>query len=117
VGTKGGGASSHVAQSLLFVGREEGKLLAMRQLISSGGLTPPVLVFCQSKERAVQLTSALVLEGIRADACHADKTPDEVRTRAYCVFACVLTGGRWPVAHACVPSQRWWPMHQSSKLP
>ena len=68
-----------MSQSLLFVGREEGKLLAVRQLVATGGLTPPVLVFCQSKERAVQLTKALQLDGIRADACHADKSPEEVR--------------------------------------
>ena len=79
VGDKGGGASARVAQSLLFVGREDGKLLAVRQLVSSGGLTPPALVFVQSKERAVQLTKALQLEGIHADAIHADKTAEEVR--------------------------------------
>lgn len=89
MGATGGGASSRVAQSLLFVGREEGKLLAVRQLVASGGFTPPVLVFCQSKERAVQLTTALQLEGIRADACHADKTPEEVRAR---VRACAVPG-------------------------
>lgn len=45
---------STVKQRLLFVGREEGKLLALRQLISEG-LRPPVLVFVATKERAKEL--------------------------------------------------------------
>jgi S1-C subfamily serine protease len=45
-----GGASEHVGQELKFVGREEGKLLEIRQLVASG-ITPPVLIFLQSKER------------------------------------------------------------------
>lgn len=47
-------AASTVAQRLLFVGREEGKLLALRQLIGQG-LRPPVLVFVSSKDRAKEL--------------------------------------------------------------
>lgn len=44
-------AVASVRQRLLFVGRENGKLLALRQLLG-GGLKPPVLVFVSSKERA-----------------------------------------------------------------
>ena len=40
-----------VAQRLLFVGQQEGKMLGLRQLIAEG-LTPPVLLFVSSKERA-----------------------------------------------------------------
>lgn len=47
-------AVSNVKQRLLFVGREEGKLLALRQALA-GGLAPPVLVFVASKERAQAL--------------------------------------------------------------
>ena len=43
--------NSSVAQRLMFVGREGGKLLGLRQLIAQG-LTPPVLLFVSSKERA-----------------------------------------------------------------
>lgn len=43
--------TSTVAQRLMFVGREGGKLLGLRQLIAQG-LTPPVLLFVSSKERA-----------------------------------------------------------------
>ena len=44
--------------------REEGKLLAIRQLIREG-LRPPVLVFLQSKERARELFHELVYDGVR----------------------------------------------------
>ncbi len=41
-------AVSSVDQRLLFVGRENGKLLALRQLLTEG-LKPPVLVFVATK--------------------------------------------------------------------
>lgn len=47
-------AATTVKQRLLFVGREEGKLLALRQIIAEG-LRPPVLVFVATKERAKEL--------------------------------------------------------------
>lgn len=43
--------TSAVSQRLMFVGREGGKILGLRQLIAKG-LTPPVLLFVSSKERA-----------------------------------------------------------------
>ena len=43
--------------------REEGKLLAIRQLIREG-LRPPVLVFLQSKDRARELFHELVYDGV-----------------------------------------------------
>lgn len=50
VGTPNAGAAE-IDQRLVYVGREEGKLLAMRQLVRDG-LRPPVLVFLQSRDRA-----------------------------------------------------------------
>lgn len=50
IGTVNAGATD-IDQRLVYVGREEGKLLAMRQLVQDG-LRPPVLVFLQSKDRA-----------------------------------------------------------------
>lgn len=56
VGTDNAG-SADIDQRLVYVGKEEGKLLAIRQLVQEG-LRPPVLVFLQSKDRAkVQLPS------------------------------------------------------------
>ena len=46
-----GAAADSVDQKLLFVGREEGKLLEMRQM-ASRGYEAPMLVFVQSKDRA-----------------------------------------------------------------
>ena len=48
------GASTAIAQKLIYCGSEEGKVLAMRQLVAAG-LRPPVLVFVQSVDRAKQL--------------------------------------------------------------
>lgn len=53
VGLKNAPATT-VKQTLLFAGREAGKLLALRQLVQKG-LTPPVLVFVGSKLRAKEL--------------------------------------------------------------
>lgn len=50
VGTRNASTST-VAQRLMFVGQEQGKLLGLRQLIAQG-LKPPVLLFVSSKERA-----------------------------------------------------------------
>lgn len=47
----GNAPTSSVVQRLMFVGREGGKLLGLRQLVAQG-LTPPVLLFVSSKERA-----------------------------------------------------------------
>ncbi|KAL7428339.1 hypothetical protein ACHAXH_002413 [Discostella pseudostelligera] len=68
-----GGASEHIQQDLKFVGREEGKLLAIRQLVAEG-ITPPVLIFMQSKERAQALFGELLYDGIRVDVIHAGRS-------------------------------------------
>lgn len=62
-----------VQQELVFVGSEQGKLIAIRELISKG-LQPPVLVFVQSKERAKELFSELLYDGINVDVIHSDRT-------------------------------------------
>ena len=59
IGVVNAGASS-IDQRLVFVGREDGKLLAIRQLIQQGQLKPPVLLFLQNKERAKELYRELV---------------------------------------------------------
>lgn len=73
VGTDNAGAAD-IDQRLVYVGREEGKLLAMRQLVQEG-LRPPVLVFLQSKDRAkvslVCCRAHLLGRGPRSHAAHA----------------------------------------------
>lgn len=63
-------AAALVSQRLLFVGRENGKLLALRQLIAEG-LRPPVLVFVNTKERARELHRELMFDGVHVDSLHA----------------------------------------------
>uniref|UniRef100_A0A8C5M2N9 Probable ATP-dependent RNA helicase DDX52 n=1 Tax=Leptobrachium leishanense TaxID=445787 RepID=A0A8C5M2N9_9ANUR len=65
-----------VEQSLLFVGNETGKLLAMRELIKQG-FSPPVLVFVQSIDRAKELFHELIYEGMNVDIIHADRTQQQ----------------------------------------
>jgi superfamily II DNA/RNA helicase len=50
IGKENAGAST-IDQKLMFVGREDGKLLALRQIVQEG-LRPPVLLFMQSVDRA-----------------------------------------------------------------
>jgi ATP-dependent RNA helicase DDX52/ROK1 len=58
----------------MFVGREEGKLLAIRQLAARGQLRPPVLIFLQSQERAQALFGELLYDGLHVDVIHAGRS-------------------------------------------
>ena len=75
---------------MLFVGREEGKLLALRQILTSG-VKPPVLVFVHSKERARALHHELLVEGFKVDSLHGDQ-PQASRNAAVQNFR---TGKTW----------------------
>ncbi|KAK0081951.1 hypothetical protein PV325_011346 [Microctonus aethiopoides] len=66
-------AAELVEQELLFVGSERGKLVEFRNIINRG-MSPPVLVFVQSKERAQELFNELIYDGINVDVIHADRT-------------------------------------------
>jgi ATP-dependent RNA helicase DDX52/ROK1 len=66
-----GGANTDIEQKLMFVGREDGKLLAIRQLVQRGDLRPPVIIFLESKERAQALFGELLYDGIHVDVIHA----------------------------------------------
>jgi ATP-dependent RNA helicase DDX52/ROK1 len=69
-----GGANTDIEQELMFVGREEGKLLAMRQLKLRGHLKPPAIIFVQSQERATALFSELLYEKMHVDVIHAGRS-------------------------------------------
>lgn len=75
IGTENTGAST-IDQKLIFVGREEGKVLAIRQLIQQG-IRPPVLLFLQSKDRAKDLYRELAFDGINVDVMHAERTSQQ----------------------------------------
>ena len=72
IGTRNA-CNTSIDQRLMFVGREQGKLLALRQLVAKG-LNPPVMIFVQSKERAAELHRELAYDGLKIDALHADRT-------------------------------------------
>ena len=75
VGEKNAAADT-VEQSLVVCGREDGKLVALRQMVREG-LRPPVLIFMLSVEQAMQLFHALVYvlyDGLRVDVLHAEHT-------------------------------------------
>lgn len=63
-------AASNIDQKLVFVGRENGKLLALRQLVAEG-LKPPILAFVNTKERAKELHRELLFDGMHVDSLHA----------------------------------------------
>lgn len=93
IGVKNAGANT-IEQKLVFVGKEEGKIVAMKQLIHEG-LRVPALLFVQNKERANELYQELLYDGINVGAVHADRTKeqrDEVirqfRTGAVWVLIC-----------------------------
>ncbi|KAJ3229191.1 DEAD (Asp-Glu-Ala-Asp) box polypeptide 52 [Chytriomyces hyalinus] len=67
-------ATSTIKQSLKYVGEESGKLIEMRQMVQGGQLKPPALIFVQSIERAKELFSELVYDGINVDVIHSERT-------------------------------------------
>ncbi|CCG83177.1 ATP-dependent RNA helicase rok1 [Taphrina deformans PYCC 5710] len=66
-------ATNLIEQKLIFSGTEDGKLMAIRQMVKEGALVPPVLIFVQSIERAKELHTELVEEGLNVDAIHSDR--------------------------------------------
>lgn len=67
-------ANQQIEQKLTFCGNEEGKLIAIRQLIQSGELKPPVLIFLQSITRAKALYHELLYDKLNVDVIHAERT-------------------------------------------
>jgi ATP-dependent RNA helicase DDX52/ROK1 len=77
VGSRHASAAA-VSQRLLYCGSEEGKLLAMRDMLSGGGLRAPAMVFVQSVERARQLHAELAPGNPHIGVVHSDLSPEEV---------------------------------------
>lgn len=48
--------------------------MEIRNMVQSGGLTPPCLIFVQSIERAKDLFHELIYDGINVDVIHSDRT-------------------------------------------
>lgn len=75
---------SSVDQELRFVGTESAKLMELRDIIRNG-IQPPILIFVQSKDRAQQLFSELICDGLNIDIMHSDKSSKE-RNESYRKF-------------------------------
>lgn len=71
------GASDDIDQRLVFTGNEEGKLIAIRQLIQEGEINPPVIIFVQSIQRAKALFHELIYDKMNVDAIHSEKTQSQ----------------------------------------
>ncbi|KAJ3026591.1 UNVERIFIED_CONTAM: RNA-dependent ATPase rok1 [Siphonaria sp. JEL0065] len=67
-------ATASITQNLTYVGDENGKLIEMRQMIQSGRMKPPALIFVQSIDRAKELFQELVYDGINVDVIHSERT-------------------------------------------
>jgi ATP-dependent RNA helicase DDX52/ROK1 len=70
-------ATRTITQELVFAGTEDGKLLALKNLIKSGGLAPPALIFVQSVDRARDLNKELVAYNVKSDVMHAERTKED----------------------------------------
>ena len=66
-----------ITQKLLFVGQEEGRLMAVRQLLAAGELKPPTLLFCESIQRAQVLFEELKRHGLRIGLIHSQMSEAE----------------------------------------
>ncbi|AET41631.1 RNA-dependent ATPase ROK1 Ecym_8358 [Eremothecium cymbalariae DBVPG len=67
-------ANTNIEQKLVFCGNEEGKLIAIRQLIMEGEFRPPVIIFLESITRAKALFHELVYDKLNVDVIHAERT-------------------------------------------
>lgn len=77
-------ANNTIDQKLTFTGNEEGKLLAIRQMIQQSEFKPPIIIFLQSIIRAKALYHELLYDKLNVDVIHAERTPkqrDEVIKR------------------------------------
>lgn len=67
-------ANINIDQQLVFCGNEEGKLIAIRQLVLEGEFKPPVIIFLESITRAKALFHELLYDKLNVDVIHAERT-------------------------------------------
>ena len=67
-------ANTNIEQKLIFCGNEEGKLIAIRQLVQEGEFKPPIIIFLESITRAKALYHELMYDRINVDVIHAERT-------------------------------------------
>lgn len=69
-------ATRTIKQKLVYVGQEEGKLMAIRQMLTKG-IKPPVIIFTETIGRAQELFHELVKHGINVDMIHSSRSQTE----------------------------------------
>lgn len=69
-----GGASMDVDQKIVYAGNEQGKLVAIRQMVQNGEMKPPVIIFVQSIQRAKALFHELLYDKVNVDVIHGERT-------------------------------------------
>lgn len=69
-------ASFTVEQEIQYVGNEQGKLMAIRNIFKAG-FEPPILVFVQSKDRANDLFKELLFDNLNVDVINSDRSQAE----------------------------------------
>ncbi|CAL9728777.1 ATP-dependent RNA helicase Rok1p [Monosporozyma unispora] len=67
-------ANANIEQKLVYCGNEEGKLIAIRQLVQEGEFKPPVIIFLESITRAKALYHELMYDRMNVDVIHAERT-------------------------------------------
>lgn len=70
-------ANANIDQKLVFCGNEEGKLLAIRNMVLNGEFKPPVIIFLQSIIRAKSLFHELLYENLKIDVIHSERTASQ----------------------------------------
>lgn len=70
-------ANSNIEQKLVYCGNEEGKLIAIRQLVQEGEFKPPIIIFLESITRAKALYHELMYDKMNVDVIHAERTPTQ----------------------------------------
>lgn len=68
--------ATNVEQELIYVANEQGKLLALRDLINSG-IDTPVLIFVETKERAKYLAREFIYDDLNIDFIHSEREQKE----------------------------------------
>lgn len=84
------GATATIDQRLVYVGQEEGKLMALRQMLIEG-IEPPVIIFTETIERAQVLYEELLPHRINVDMIHSGRSQSERET----VIAAFRAGRVW----------------------
>lgn len=69
-------AALNVEQSLLYVGNEDGKLIALRDIIHQG-VDVPALIFVETKEKAKYLANELLYDDLNIDFIHSERDQKE----------------------------------------